>query len=370
VSDLGRSPIHDALKETGAAFGEVDGWEMPKVFQNIKAEYLAGKGTVGAIDRSHFGRLRISGAQRLDLLHRITTNDVKGLAPGQGTETVMCTEKGRIIDRLLLHADADHLLAVTSPNMQGTIKQFVEKVRFRDDVTLEDVTHATAMISLLGPESGRLLEWVTRGTVNDLKPNQWKRLSIARAPVFIARLSGCVGGDGFNLVVDAPSGNAVWKEIFAEGGSYGLIPMGSEAYEMLRVEFGVPAHGRELTEEINPLEARLDNAVHWSKGCYTGQEVIARLDSRHKVQKFLVGLLIDMGGVPEPRSRIFAGKAEVGVVTSVVPSLEMRRIIALAYVRNEQSAPGTRLEIHSGGGEIGAEVAALPFRPGPSPSPH
>jgi len=370
VSGLERSPLHDALKSAGAAFGEVDGWEMPKVFQNIKAEYLSGKGTVAAIDRSHFGRLKVTGLQRLDLLHRISTNDIKGLVAGQGTETVMCTEKGRIRDRLLVYADADHYLVVTSPNMAAPIKEIIEKVRFRDDVTIEDVTSKTAMISLLGPETGRLLEWVSRATVKDLKPHQWRRVPIEGVSVLVARLTGCVGGDGFNLIVDAAEGGTVWNEIFAQGGSYGLNPMGSEAYEMLRVEFGVAAQGREITEEFNPLEARLDAAVHWSKGCYTGQEVIARLDSRHKIQKLLVGLLIDQGGVPEPRSRIFAGKVEVGVVTSVVPSLEMRRIIALAYVRNEQSAPGTRVEIHSGGGVIGAEVAALPFRPTPSPHAH
>jgi glycine cleavage system T protein len=364
-----RTPLHDALKESQAAFGEVDGWEMPKVFRNIKAEYLAGKGTAAAMDRSHFGRLRLTGAKRLDLLHRISTNDVKSLTDGQGAETILCTEKGRIIDRLLVYAAADHDVVVTSPNMASPIKEAIEKVRFRDDVQIEDVTFKTAMISLFGPEAGRLLEWVARSTVHDLKPHHWKRLQIGSVPVVAARMTACVGGDGFNLICEAAHGGAAWKEIFEQGGSYGLNPMGSEAYEMLRVESGVPSHGRELTDEFNPLEARLDAAVHWSKGCYTGQEVIARLDSRHKVQKLLVGFLVDPGGVPEPRSRVFAGNVEVGIVTSVVPSLEMRRIISLGYVRNEQSQPGTRLEIHSGGTSLGAEVAALPFRPPGAPQP-
>ncbi len=357
-----RSPIHEALKESHAAFGEVDGWEMPKVFQNIKAEYLAGKGTVAAMDRSHHGRLRVTGAKRLDLLHRITTNDVRALGAGQGAETVMCTEKGRIIDLLTVYADADHTLMVTSPNMAPAVKEMVEKVRFRDDLTLEDVTASTAMITLFGPESGRLLDWVARAGVAGLKPHHWKPIEIGGSSVMAARATG-VGGGGFNLIMEAAHGAAVWREIFSEGGSYGLNPLGSEAYEMLRVESGVPAHGREITEEFNPLEARLDAAVHWSKGCYTGQEVIARLDSRHKIQKFLVGLLVDPGGVPEPRSRVFAGAQEVGVVTSVVPSLEMRRIIALGYVRNEHEKPGTRVEIRSAGSSIGADVVALPFAP-------
>lgn len=363
MSGMDRTPLYEALRESHAAFGEVDGWELPRVFTNIKAEYLSGKGTVAAIDRSHWGRLRLTGANRLDLLHRITTNDVKGLPAGHGAETVMCTDKGRIIDRLTLHADTESTWIVTSPNMAEEIKALIEKVRFRDDVQIEDLTHKTAMITLFGPASSRMLEWVSRDQVHGLAPHAWKRLTIAGVPAATARLTACIGGDGFNLMVDESGAGVVWKEIFAEGGSYGLNPMGSEAHEMLRVEFGVPAHGRGLTDEFNPLEARLDAAIHWSKGCYTGQEVIARLDSRHKVQRFLVGLLIDQGGVPEPRARIFVGKNEVGLVTSVVPSLEMRRIIALGYVRNEHSEPGTRLEIHSGGAVLGAAVSALPFKP-------
>jgi folate-binding protein YgfZ len=277
----------------------------------------------------------------------------------------------RIIDRLFVYADDDHYVMVTSPNMATAIKEQIEKVRFRDDVTLEDVTSSTAMITLYGPESGRLLDWVARSETKGMSSHHWQPLAVEGVPVMAARITGGIGGLGYNLIVEAPRANEVWRALFREGSSYGVNPLGAEAMELLRVEFGVPAWGRELTEDFNPLEARLDSAIDWSKGCYTGQEVIARLDSRQKIQKFLVGFLVEVGGVPEPRSRVFAGTQEVGVITSVVPSLELRRIIALGYIRGAHEAPGTKVRIHSRGDEMEAEVAALPFStPGlPQPPP-
>lgn len=362
MSHMKRSPLHEAQAEMHAAFGEVEGWEMPKVFENIKVEFLAGKGTVGVTDRSHFGRLKVTGAKRLDLLHRLTTNAVKDLANGQGAETVMCTNKGRIIDRLFVYAGTDDYFLVTSPNMAPTIKEMIEKVRFRDDVTLEDITESTAMLTLYGPESGRFLDWAANTETKGTALHHWRPVTINGVGAIAARTGG-IGGGGYNLIMEAAGAADLWRGLFAEGATYGVNPMGSEAYELLRVEFGVPAWGRELTEEFNPLEARLDAAIHWSKGCYTGQEVIARLDSRQKIQRFLVGFLADPGEVPEPRSRVFVDgvEAEVGVITSVVPSLELRRIIALGYIRTGHDQPGTKVRITSRGDVLHGEVAALPF---------
>lgn len=365
-----RTPLYEVQARQQAAFGEVDGWEMAKVFENVKAEYLAGKGTVGIADRSHFGRLRVTGEKRLDLLHRLTTNSLKDLEAGQGAETVMCTPKGRIVDRLFVHVDADHCILVTSPGMNGDIKEMIEKLRFRDDVTLEDVTASTAMITLYGPESGRFLDWAARAELKGVEPHHWRPVEIEGVRAMAARVTG-IGGGGFSLIMEAGEAGAVWRGLFKEGATYGVNPMGAEALELLRVEFGVPAWGRELTGDFNPLEAKLDSAISWTKGCYTGQEVIARLDSRQKIQRFLVGFLMEAGEVPEPRSRVFDGGVEVGVVTSVVPSLELRRIICLGYIRTGHDTPGTKVTIKSRGDEMEGEVAALPFAtPGlPSATP-
>ena len=363
---LARSPLYETQMRGRLAFGEVDGWLMPRVYENIKMEYLSGKGTVAVMDRSQHGRLRVSGTKRLDLLNRLTTNDLRSLAPGQGARTCLLTDKGRLIDDLRLYARDQDLLLLTSPGNAVRVKETIEKLRFRDDVTLEDVTGATAMISLFGPQSARLLEAVTRAHhLGDLPPHHAAELSIDGAG-FLAARTADLGGLGFHLIVAGETAPAIWSALLSRGDPYGVSPMGEEAWEMLRIEAGLPRFGRELTEEHNPLEARLDEAISWTKGCYVGQEVVARLDSRQKVSKLLVGLMLEPGPLPEAGSPIHRQDAtgrevEIGRLTSVAPSLDLRRVIGLGFVRNEHSAPGTPLVVVSPEDRVGAEVAELPF---------
>lgn len=366
---LPRSPLHDAHASMAAAFGEVEGWELPRVYENIKKEYLAAKGTVAIIDRSHHGRLRVGGAKRLDLLNRLTSNDLTSIAAGGGARTAMLTDKGRIIDDLRLYARDGSFFLLTSPGNAGTVKTAIESRRFRDDVTVEDVTTSTAMISLYGPQSAHLLEGICRARNLGELPVHHSAELMAGGCSFLAARTADVGGSGFNLIASADGAGGLWRALLDGGATYGLSPLGEEAYEMVRIEFGVPRFGREITSEYNPLEAGLADAVSFRKGCYVGQEVVARLDSRQKVSRHLVGMWLDPGPVPGAGSPIVApggeaGAAEAGRLTSVAPSLDFRRVIGLGYVRVQHAEPGTPLEvIDADGDRIGAEVAALPFRP-------
>ncbi|HEY3176570.1 MAG TPA: aminomethyltransferase family protein [Candidatus Polarisedimenticolia bacterium] len=361
---LSRTPLHDVQREGRAAFGEVDGWEMPRVYENIKMEYLAAKGTVAVMDRSNAGRLRVGGAKRFDLLNRLTTNDLRSIGPGQGARTALLTDKGRIIDDLRLYAREGDYFLVTSPGNALAVKTHIEKLRFRDDVTLEDVTGSTALIALFGPQSAHLLEGVAHAHhLGDIPLHHHVELAIDGRTFLAARTTG-LSGSGFDLVAAADAAPRIWRALFERGQAYGVSPLGEEAWEMVRIESGVPRFGRELTEEHNPLEARLEEAISWKKGCYVGQEVVARLDSRQKVSKLLVGLWLEPGPVPEAGSPIESPDRpglQTGRLTSVAPSLDFRRVIGLGYVRNEHSAEGTRLVVAAPDDRVNAEVSDLPF---------
>ena len=360
-----RTPLYDFHRRYGTvAFGDVDGWQMPRVFENIKMEYLAAKGTVAVMDRSHDGRLRVSGSKRLDLLNRLTTNEVKSLAPGQGARTALLTDKGRLIDLLRVSAREDFLWLLTSPGNQTRVMDHIAGLRFRDDVSLEDVTSTTAMISLFGPQAAHLLGAAAHAHhLEDLAVEGSREMEIGGTLVTVIKSRG-LATPGFDIIADAAGAPAVWQRLFAEGAPYGASPMGEEAWEMLRIECGIPRFGRELTEEHNPLEAGLADAISFKKGCYTGQEVIARLDSRQKVSRRLMGFWLEPGPVPPASSPIEApgqGGTPAGVLTSVAPSLDFRRVIGLGYVRNEHAAAGTRVAIVDGDDRIGGVVTELPF---------
>ncbi len=361
-----RTPLYDFHRRYGTvAFGDVDGWQMPRVFENIKMEYLAAKGTVAVMDRSHYGRLRVAGAKRLDLLNRLTTNEVKCLVAGEGTQTALLTDKGRMIDVLRLSAREDFLWLLTSPGNQARVMEHIASLRFRDEVSLEDATAATAMISLFGPQAAHLLGAAARAHhFDDLPEEGCRAMEIGGTQVTVIRTRGLGAPPGFDIIADAAGAPAVWQRLFAEGVPYGASPMGEEAWEMLRIECGIPRFGRELTEEHNPLEAGLSSAISFKKGCYVGQEVIARLDSRQKVSRQLVGLWLEPGPVPPPSSPIEApGQAgsPVGMLTSVAPSLDFRRVIGLGFVRLEHGAAGTSVAIVDGNDRYGAVVSDLPF---------
>jgi glycine cleavage system T protein (aminomethyltransferase) len=207
---LPKTPLHDVQKQGRAAFGEVDGWLMPRVYENIKREYLSAKGTVAVMDRSNRGRLRVTGAKRLDLLNRLTTNDLRTLAPGQGAQSCLLTDKGRLIDDLRLYVREGFLYLIASPGNQLRVKETIERLRFRDDVTLEDVTTATAMISLFGPQSTHLLEALARPSrLAGLPLHHHVELSLDSTTFLAARTEG-LGAGGYDLIVEVQDAPSVW----------------------------------------------------------------------------------------------------------------------------------------------------------------
>jgi folate-binding protein YgfZ len=173
-----------------------------------------------------------------------------------------------------------------------------------------------------------------------------------------------LAGGGGRAVAARRDAARVWQALVERGRPLGLRPAGAEVEEILRVEAGLPGPGRELSERYNPLEAELRPFVSFTKGCYTGQEVVARLNTYKKLQRVLRGLRLAGDAVPPPEARVLAGDgAEAGQVTSAVRSPALGAPLALAYIELDRAAAGTRLlvELAPGGPAVEAEVLAPPF---------
>ena len=332
-----RSPLFDTTQSSGAGFLEAFGWELPRSYGDPAAEYFAAREAVALHDSSYVGRIKATGEDVLDLLHRISTNDLISLQPGHGAPTVLTTDRGRILDLLAVLNLGDHILLLTGPNTRDTVIEWIDKYTFVEDIILEDVTPSTAMLSVMGPGADSLL-----GTLAgvELEPNRSTPASIAGLEAQVIRRD-LVDLPRYEIVVPRQDSEPVWKELTAAG----AVPIGIEAYEAVRVEAGEPSSGRELGEAYNPLETGLWGSISFTKGCYIGQEVIARLDTYQKVQKHLVSLSFSPGARVTPDMKLSREGKEVGQVTSVAVLPTTGEAIGMGYVRKEAVGVGTQMDL-------------------------
>jgi folate-binding protein YgfZ len=335
---------------------------MTAITPRADQEYWAARRGAGLIDRSGLGRLKMTGADALDLLHRLSTQDLLRLKPGHGTATVLTSDKGRIIDLLTVWHVPDHLLLLTSAGNQGAVLAWIDRYTITEDAQTADVTSGTGLLYLFGPNAVQVAGALAGKDVRGLPLFHHTPVIVGGMPATLAR-APAIAGDGFHLLVaHGAQTAAVRAALLTLGAAHGLVETSHDAFEMLRIEAGQPAFGCELDERFNPLEAGLRPHISFDKGCYIGQEVVARLDTYDKVQRALVGLLMPGESPPEPGTALRLAGREVGLVTSAARSPALGRAIALAYVRGAHAQPGTRLEAATATGPAEAEVAALPFR--------
>lgn len=315
--------------------------------------YWAGRTGAALRDEGDHARLWLGGEDRIAFLQRISTNDMR-LLPGQGTVTVLTSPTARIQAVLTVLAMPTGLLLLAGPGQGPAIFNTLRtQIFFNDKVNLEGRGGALAQWALLGPQAASLLAQVA-GDVSDLPLFGWRTVSVAGGDVAVQRREG-LGSEGFTLLAPLPASLAVRAALLQAGAT----PLDDDAYHVLRVEAGVPAPSFELTEQVNPLEAGLRRFCDDHKGCYTGQEIIARQITYDKVTTHLVGLLLD--DLVAPEAKVMADGKQAGWVSSAVHSIALQHPIALAFVRRPHHEPGTQLAIQSGDQSIAAIVTALPF---------
>ena len=346
-----RSAPHDAGAATGAT---------PAVYSSIAAEYAAITTAAAIHDSSYVGRLRATGDDTLDLLNRLSTNQVIDLEPGQGAPTILTTDRGRILDLIGVVIRGEDVLLITSPGAQEQVIEFLDKYTIMEDLEVEDVTHASAMLSVIGPGSGAALQEAAGGSLEGLATYHNVPAMIAGEEVrIVCRPMGEL--PSFDVLVSTDATPAVWQSLVSQG----IVPAGRDAVEAARVRYAVPAHGSEMGEPYNPLEAGLIGSIDFTKGCYIGQEVIARLDTYQRVQKYLVRLNFSPGAQAEPGAALLRDGKPAGTVTSVTHLPGADGAIGMAYVRKANAEPGVTLELEAPA-QGSAEIQDLPqlFGPG------
>ena len=314
----------------------------------ISASGLASEAAV--YDASRRGRLRVSGEDAIDLLDRLTTNALSDLRPGEGAATVLTTNKGRIIDLLRVLHRGDELLILTSEGTQERVIEWVDFYTFAEDVSVEDVTARTAHRVVIGGGAADAV----RAAFPDIGDSQ-SPLSHAAGDGGAAIIRADMGEGDYSYRQEAP---LPAYEIITPLDADIPIPASrtlSEAdMKALRIALGIPSYPNELNEDRNPLEANLKPHVNFNKGCYIGQEVVARLNTYGRVQRFLFRLDVEGGAALAEGSalRSAEGGEDVGFATSSTPGM------ALAYLRKRFWENGGGALVGAVGGENGGGASA------------
>ena len=306
---------------------------MPvEVYSSVRDEYTAATEGMGLADRSHLGRLKVSGTDALDLLNRLSTNKLDDLTVGGIQGSVLTTNKGRIIDLLYVLQQEDSLFVITGPETCRRVSEWIDFYTFVEEVEVEDVSDTTVMLSLQGPEAINLMPQLA-----DVPLYGSAAVTVDGIEALALR-TDFAGIDGFDIIAPIEMSGALWDALVG----IGAVPMGSKAMELVRIEKGIAGYGCELGEDYNPLEAGLIDFISFNKGCYIGQEVVARLNTYDKVQRRLVRLSWDSDDTIETPSVLFHEGRQVGTLTSRATSLDDKRI-GLGFVRKAYVEKGTLL---------------------------
>ena len=318
------------------------------------------KGTrtyAGLFETSDRGLLEVRGTDRVRWLDGMISNDVEALeerGSGAGCYATLLTNRGAIIADLHVGLLDEAFFLESRASEIGRVRETLDRFIIADDVTLVDRTADFSVLGLEGPASERLLAAVLEGG-SPPSLEQWCVGTIGDHPVLVAAF-GFSGERAFQLRCAPDAKSALVSALDAAADEGALVHGNAEALEVLRVEAGIPALGAELDEEVLPPEARLDHAISTSKGCYVGQEIVARLRARGQVNQLLVGLALPAESAAVVGAELSAGGREIGEITSLVESPSEGKI-ALGYVRREHAEPGTEVELAEGR----ARVVALPF---------
>jgi folate-binding protein YgfZ len=358
-----RLALDDAHRRAGASVIEHDGYLVPANFGDAAAEYEVVRGgeSAGLIDLSSRGRVEVSGKEAVQFLNGLITNDVKTLQPGAWIRAAFPNPQGRLLAfaRVLRPGEDETFLFDTEPATHAAICRTLERFTLAGDFRVRDLSDETAQLSLQGARASNIMRALFG---QEVARTERGRVALARwresESVTVMRATH-TGEDGFDLFVAIEHARELWDALTDAGAR----PVGFDALEVLRVEWGAPRYGVDVSEANVVTEAGLDDAVSYTKGCYVGQEIIARIHWRGHVAKQLTGLVVEGAGEIASGAKITNADAsrEIGRVTSSTFSPLLERRIALGVIKYDFLATDTVVLIEGEGVAHRAHVAALPF---------
>ena len=371
---LKHTPLFAAHQKLGGKLIEFGGWEMPVQYTSITDEHLAVRKAAGIFDISHMGEILVNGAGAEEFLNHTLTNDLRKLALGQGQYTLMCNERGGVVDDLYAYrlGQSSYLLIINASRIEPDVawleKQLAAFPR-KSETKLVNVSDAMSAVAVQGPLVAQFIDACLMGVAiggtlvsaaKDLVKNQIAEFEFGDETICVAR-TGYSGEDGFEIV--APNGiiEAVWNKLLEVGQPCGIKPAGLGARDTLRTEVCYPLYGHELDENTTPIEAGVGFFVALDKGEFVGRSALAEQKASGTKKKLIALKMTDKSAPPRPDYPIWINGAAVGKVVSGTQSPSMGIGIGMGYVPAELAKVDAPIEIEIRGKRFAALVVKKPI---------
>ncbi len=362
------TPLTNVHIKLGARMAEFAGYHMPISYAGINEEHKAVRENAGVFDVSHMGEFFVEGPRALDLLQRVSSNDVSKLFPGRAQYSCMPNKEGGIVDDLIIYRLPDersqsgghaYMLVVNAANIQKDWDWITRHEGY--EVKMTDRSDEMGLLAVQGPNAAKVLQQLTDVDLSEIKFYHFTIGELAGLPDVIISATGYTGAGGFELYARADQMVELWNAIFEAGKDIGIVPVGLGARDTLRLEMGYCLYGNDIDDQTSPLEAGLGWITKLQKGPFNSRELFLA-QKEEGVDKKLVGFEVLERRVPRKDYKILdEGGVEIGRVTSGTQSPSLGIPIGMGYVKKEFAAPDTSIFIVAGKKQIPAKVVHPPF---------
>ena len=347
-----QSPLLEEHRKQNAQVGEFNGCELPEIFSGCDTEYSVARTHVALFDTNWKATWMMGGHDRVQYLHNVTSNDVKRLAEGRGALALLLNPQGHILAELEIYALPEKLLVRSHASERERTLATLKKYIIGSKVEIEDVTERVGSFAIEGPQSADAVRQLAGGDIEGMPDLAIREIAIDGRSAWLLRRSH-FDAPGAEFIVPRENLATAWSKALTIVKSLAGAPIGSLVLNALRLEAGVPWFPADFNDGMIPHEAALENThISFNKGCYTGQEIVERVRSRGHVNRKRVSLKFSISKPPAAGTKLRAGGAEAGFVTSAAYSPAAESAIGMGYVRREHFSPGSVLEFDGGTAEV------------------
>lgn len=354
-----KTPLYDVHVAEGGKIVPFAGYLLPVQYKTgVIKEHMAVRQECGLFDVSHMGEILFTGPTALATLNHLLTNDFSNMTVGRVRYSVMCNERGGVIDDLIVYkfGEEEYFVVVNAANRHKDFEHM--KANLLEGTTAEDISDTLAQVALQGPKSAEIMAKLVNPSKLPQKYYTCERHVDVQGMDCIISRTGYTGEFGYEIYTAAENAERLWKLLREAGEEFGLIPCGLGARDTLRMEAAMPLYGHEMDEDINPFEADLGFGIKMSKAEFIGK---AALEAYGEPKYLRVGLKVTGRGIVREHQDVFIGDTKIGHTTSGTHCPFIGQAIAMARLEIAHTAIGTEVEVDVRGRRIACEIIPLPF---------